>query len=427
LAVFQLHLSPYLRRIKEFTVNARFVVRRVAIVILIGFFATLAGSAARAELTAAPTTAPAGDEVQSLVAKLGDADFRIRRDASNRLREIGVAALPALKQAAEDGNPEVRSRAAQIVRTLEYHHVPGPPTHQNRTRISSVSLRIINGKQAIDLNDEGRQIRIVTKGSGIEMTVTGETDGHPATETYKADSPEQLKSENPEAFALYDRCSRRIGVEEAAGMPGNLILRGQGNIILVPQVQPMPFIRAGGDDLGALRDRLEQQMVNLKLAPDKKQQVEDAIDKVAQSMNFNAAAGGQADDRIAVYDKACDDLRKLLSDLNLPDPGDALPPPKGARLGVSVQPDIAAGGIAISHVVANSRADRIGLQSDDVIRKINGNDVEDVKQLRRLVTDHPKDLVLDITRDGREIRLQEKEEPESPPRRGEHGEDGKEK
>jgi len=46
-----------------------------------------------------------------------------------------------------------------------------------------------------------------------------------------------------------------------------------------------------------------------------------------------------------------------------------------------------------------------------VIRKINGSDIADVKQLRRLVTEHPKGLVLDITRDGRELRLQEKEEP----------------
>ena len=391
--------------------------RRVAIVTLIGLFATLVGSAGQAELADGPTTAPDSGEVQSLVSKLGDPDFRVRRDASNRLREIGAAALGALKQAAEDAaNPEVRSRAAQIVRTLEYRHVPGRPMHQNRTRFRSVNMRIINGQRAIDVNDEGRQIRIVTRADGIEMTVTGETDGHPSTETYKADSPEQLRSENPEAFALYDRCSRGIGVEEAGGMPGNLIIQGQGNIVLVP---PMPMIRGGADDLGALRDRLEQQMANIKLAPEKKQQVHEAIDKIAQSMNFNAAAGGQADDRIAAYDKACDDLRRLLSELNLPDPGEALPPPKGARLGVSVQPDITTGGIGVSHVVPNSRADRIGLQTDDVIRKINGKDVEDVKQLRRLVTEHSKGLVVDITRDGREIRLQEKEEPDSQRRHGE--------
>jgi hypothetical protein len=415
-----LQVSCLLPRINSFAVNARFVVRRVAIVILIGLILTLAGSAARAELTADPTTAPASGEVQSLVAKLGDADFRIRRDASNRLREIGVAALPALKQAADDANPEVRSRAAQIVRTLEYHHVPGRPMHQNRTRVRSVNMRIINGQRAIDVNDEGRQIRIVMKGDAVEMTVTGELDGHPATETYKAASPEQLKSENPEAFALYERFSRGIGIDEVGGMQGNLLLQGQGNLVLV---QPMPLIRAGADDLGALRDRVEQQMANIKLSPEQKQQVGDAIDKVAQSMNFNAAAGGQADDRIAVYDKACDDLRKMLRDLNLPDPGDALPPPKGARLGVSVQPDIATGGIGIAHVVPNSRADRIGLQNDDVIRKINGNEVQDIKQLRRLVTDHPKGLVLDITRDGRDLTLKEKEEPDSPQRHGEHGEE----
>ena len=385
--------------------------RRVFTVIFFYFGVTLVGVPSRADLTPAPTTAPASGEVESLVAQLGDADFRIRRDASNRLHEIGPSALPALKQASESGNPEVRSRAAQIIRSLEFHHVPGRPLRQNRTRVRSVNLRIINGQQTVDVNDEGRQIRITQNGQAIEITVKGEMDGRPATETYKAANPDQLKAENPEAFALFDRFGRGMGGDLNTGaMPGNIIIQGQGNLVLIPPMQPVPFVRAGGDDLGGLRDLLEQQMVNARLHPEQKQKVQDAIDKVSQSMDANAAAGGQSDEHIAAYDKACDELRKTLNDLNLPDPGDALPPPKGARLGISVQPDIVTGGVGISHVVPDSRADRIGLQNDDVIRKINGKDIDDVKQLRRLVTEHPKGLVLDITRDGREMRLQEKEE-----------------
>jgi len=388
-------------------------VRRVAIVVLLGLSSILLGSAAHAETSAGPTTAPALGEIESLVAKLGDADFRIRRDASNRLREIGAMALPALKRAADDdGNPEVRSRAAQIVRALEFRHVPGRPLQQNRSHVRISNMQIINGQRSLVVNDEGRQVKITQSGDAIEMTVTGELDGHPATETYKASNADQLKSDNPEAYALFDRCSRGVGLGmDKSGMGGNIILQGQGNLVLIPQMQPVPFVRAGGDDLAGLRDQLEQQMQNAHLLPAQKQRVHEAIDKVGQSMDFNAAAGGQSDERIAAYDKACDDLRKTLGDLNLPDPGDALPPPRGARLGISVQPDIATGGVGISHVVPNSRADRIGLQNDDVIRKINGSDIADVKQLRRLVTEHPKGLVLDITRDGRELRLQEKEEP----------------
>lgn len=378
--------------------------------ILIGLATFAFASTAEGQLLAAPTTAPATDEIDSLIAKLGDADFHVRRDASNRLRQLGAPALPALKRAAEDKNPEVRSRAAQIVHALEYHHVPGRPLHQNRSRARSINMRIINGQRAIDVNDEGRQIKIIQDGDGIEMTVTGELEGHPAIESYKAATPDELKSENPEAYALYERFARGIGSDfNGIGMPGNIILQGQGNLVLIPPMQPMPLLRAGGDDLGAVRDRLEQQMQNAKLPPDQKQRVHDAIDKVAQSMNLDVAAPGDpADERIGRYDKACDALRKTLSDLNLPDPGDALPPPKGARLGISVQPDFATGGVGISHVVPNSRADRIGLQSDDVIRKINGKDVGDVKELRRLVTEHAKGLTLDITRDGREMKLEEK-------------------
>jgi hypothetical protein len=378
--------------------------------ILIGLATFTFALTAQSALLATPTTAPATDEIGSLITRLGDADFHVRRDASNRLREIGVAALPELKRAAEDQNPEIRSRAAQIVHALEYRHVPGRPLHQNRTRTRSVNMRIVNGQRAIDVNDEGRRIKIIQSGDGIEMTVVGELAGRPATELYKAATPDQLKSENPEAYALYERWSRGIGSDfDGMGMPGNIILQGQGNLVLVPPMQPMPLLRAGGDDLGALRDRVEQQMQNAKLPPDQKQRVHDAIDNVLQSMNIGApAAGDAADERIGRYDKACDELRKTLSDLHLPDPGDALPPPKGARLGISVQPDFATGGVGISHVVPNSRADRIGLQSDDVIRRINGKEVGDVKELRRLVTEHARGLTLDIMRDGREMKLEEK-------------------
>jgi hypothetical protein len=360
-----------------------------------------------AQVSAHATTNPSADEISSLIPKLGDADFRIRRDASNRLREMGPVALPALKHAAESSNPEVRSRAAQIVHALEYHHVPGRPMHENRTRTRMATTRIINGQRIIDVNDEGRMIRIAQNDDGIEMTVTGELDGKPVTEKYLAATPEELQSANREAFALYERWSRGAGNDmDGLGIQGNVVIQGQGNVV----IQPLPFNGPVGDDLAGLKGRIDDDMAKARLSPEQQKRVQEAIAKVEATRQTAPAPGdaNQADERITEYDKACDELRKTFSELKLPDPGTDLPPPKSARLGISVETDPNSGSLAVSHIVPQSRADRIGLQLDDVIRKVNGKDVTEVKDLRNLVTEHAKGLVLDITRDGREMKLVEK-------------------
>jgi hypothetical protein len=351
------------------------------------------------------------DGLPALIARLSDPDFQVRREAATRLREMGPAALPALKEAAQGKDPEVRARAGEIVHVLEYQPVPGRPMHARYLRQRKSTTRIIDGRKSIDVDDEGRKITITEDDDGIKMTVVGETNGKPVTRTYTARNPEQLRSDNPEAFAVYQRCSGESGgVEDAAAIQGNVIVQ-QGNVIVLRQFQPAPvFFPRGGDDLNGLRDQLDQAMDKAKLPPLVRARVHNAVDRVEQTQGFNQVVGPAAeavDDQVAQYDKACDDLRKIVADNHLPDPGDALPPPKSSRLGVNVQPDPRSGSIVVKHVLPQSRADRIGLQDDDLVRKINGQDVQDVKDLRRLVTDHPKGLVVDVTRDGREMRLEE--------------------
>jgi hypothetical protein len=52
------------------------------------------------------------------VARLGDESYRIREEASSKLSELGAAALPSLKQAADSPDPEVRKRAEIALRQL---------------------------------------------------------------------------------------------------------------------------------------------------------------------------------------------------------------------------------------------------------------------------------------------------------------------
>jgi S1-C subfamily serine protease len=107
------------------------------------------------------------------------------------------------------------------------------------------------------------------------------------------------------------------------------------------------------------------------------------------------------------YTQQCDAFRKVLEAHKL-DPGELLPPPAKTRLGVS----IATNGVSLTvqRLAENSRAERIGLQAGDEIRKVNGKDVGTVAELRLLIGEKEKGMTLDITRDGRDMRLEEKDE-----------------
>jgi len=67
------------------------------------------------------------------------------------------------------------------------------------------------------------------------------------------------------------------------------------------------------------------------------------------------------------------------------------------------------GRLFVQRVGDNSRAARIGLQSGDVIVKVDGKEVASVGELRKLVSAKEKGLVVDVTRAGDELKLTEKE------------------
>ncbi len=63
------------------------------------------------------------EKVRSLIASLGHDDFSAREAATKALREIGAAAEPLLKEAAEGPDPEIRSRADGLLAEIK---PPGP-------------------------------------------------------------------------------------------------------------------------------------------------------------------------------------------------------------------------------------------------------------------------------------------------------------
>jgi uncharacterized repeat protein (TIGR01451 family) len=55
------------------------------------------------------------EEINQLIQDLGSLRFSVRQHASDRLKEIGVVALPAVQEAAYSADPEVRQRALRLI------------------------------------------------------------------------------------------------------------------------------------------------------------------------------------------------------------------------------------------------------------------------------------------------------------------------
>jgi hypothetical protein len=245
------------------------------------------------------------------------------------------------------------------------------------------------------------------------MTVSGFINGKPVTERYHAANPDALRRLSPDA---YDEWRNLESNSTAPGggvviqqMPNGqqIIIRGGGRVIF----NGGQLIDPSDDrDLLDLTENLQQQIADKKLSDAQRAQIMQGLQQVkaaddAQRQRIDPDQRKLQD----VYLKACDDLRKQLADVGLPDPGPLLPPPEGVRLGVVMdgESDPLTGGLMISVVTPGSRGQKIGLTAQDVVHAINGQAISTVRDLRAALMKNPR-LEVDITRDGQEMTLKEK-------------------
>jgi C-terminal processing protease CtpA/Prc len=190
----------------------------------------------------------------------------------------------------------------------------------------------------------------------------------------------------------------------------------------VVRVMP-PGVAGGGggadafdvdDDLGELRDLIERQMDDADMPEAKRREVVGILERMRAARAGHdplAADPARAHRQMDAFNRDADALRGRMKDLQLPDPGDALPPGPDARLGIEVVED-AEEGVTVLHVIPGARAARLGVEPLDVITRVNGMAVTDARDVRRAVTDAKPPLVIEVTRDGEPVKLEEKvEEP----------------
>ena len=382
----------------------------------------------------APALTPPGtttDDIASLVRQLGDADFRVREEATRRLRAVGKPAMPALREALGSDDPEVCSRADSLLRQIEKPRIPqGWFRNFNGWRRRDV-LR--TGTRIIEVLEGDRRAQVVEGPAGIEITVSGVDDGQSVYVSLRARDADDLRRQDADAYAVYERL---VGARPNVNIRGRRLLV-PGAPVPLPEPVPMPvpgrrpaarllplapeggLLRPPADDLAALEDRIRQQMEGAGVAAAERQAVMEAL-----RMLRDIQARGQLlppedlEAQVRKYNDLSDALRKKLEELKLPGPGDALPPPARARLGVSVSPDSlppeanGVGGVTVTMVIPGSRGEKLGLRAGDQIRRVNDNRVDDATTLRRVLTETKEPLVVVVKRPGEAavITLREKAE-----------------
>ena len=355
---------------------------------------------------------PADGEIAKLVLQLGDADFGTREAASRRLGEIGKPALDALKEAADGADAEIRTRATALVRRIEKRALPGGPLGRDAAPAGVRHMRVSvnNGVKNIVAQEQDREFVIDEGPDGIEVTVTAVENGQSVTEVYRAKTAAELKETEPDAFAVYERFG--------AGPAGAWALVGGAGVALEVRDGGMIFDNGIGrlrDDLDELRERLDKQMRDSRVAAQQARDVLRHLDRLQQFRWGAAELPADQDARIQEYFRASDALRKKLADLKLDAADDVLPPPPNQRLGVQLNlvPDPLTGEVTrllIQTVVADSRAARIGLKGGDVVLKINDNPVRSTKDIRDVLAQSKGPLVVEVRRADKALKLTEKTE-----------------
>lgn len=254
----------------------------------------------------APTTRPVDEKVLALIEKLGDGDPTVREEATKKLQEMGKAVLANLQEAAQSDDPEVRSRARGLIRKAERRLPPAAPARDARFGRSSVRMSSTNGERTVDADDNGYRVKIRQGPAGIKLDVTGVEDGKEVTESYSAKDADELKKENPEAFALYDKYNNGnagFGIHHVAqiqikvgGMPPGVVGLDQGAVF------------------DALRMKIEAQLDQANMPAEQKKAILDRLDQHRQQIQPPALTPLEEDRK-----KAIDDLKEPLVEKGSPE------------------------------------------------------------------------------------------------------------
>jgi len=306
-------------------------------------------------------------KVGDLIRDLGAEEYSVRERAEGELRKMGDAAIPALREALEDKDPERALRAHRVLEDLEKKGQRSDQEGRSRSRTWTA------------YRDFGRGITFEVHPDGkVELTVreSGGDSGKKETRTYRADSLDDFKKKYPELASRYD-------VDN-----------------LVPK-QKWSFFDDSKDPWEAWKKRFGKDWFWDK----------DALDKFSlpwSPFGFDAPGHWVLDPL-----KRFEEFRKVA-----PSPqGETREQASGKpQLGIVVERVSSAlsdqlglgsdEGLIISDVKPSSAAQRAGLRKHDILLKVNGKSLTGPDELRREVEAGLKNgMELEILRRGKRETL----------------------
>lgn len=283
-----------------------------------------------------PATQPS--EIDTLIHQLGDENYTARRSAIRRLREIGKPAVPALQEALKSDDPEIHFRADELIEEFQRPPIPvdtpQPPVAGNGG-FYQITYREQehDGIRIVDATEGGRSIHIERYPTGVIMTISGQIAGRPATRTYRFHELADLRRANPQAYVVYMayiqndnklQTGMQVHVQAGGGFIRIVPGMGQGGMPIVPLPPMIMRVPARNDQLDRLEQRLLDQMRQQQIPPAQQdkvtgllRQMKAARPAVIEPLRIN--------EQFKEFNRLSDELRNLLQELKLPDPGPALP------------------------------------------------------------------------------------------------------
>ena len=359
--------------------------------------------------------------IEQQLQQLGSDRFRVRSQAERALRSLGEAALPRLREVAEnDGDAEAQWRARRLIRQIESGEESGLEQRDLvlerrggvdrmpfdgmpedlRERLEEmlgrldmgVSPGLLGGGLHADLQDRiramqdrawpgigkglapmaGRGMSMKMDGNGVRVEVTEkDEDGKDQQKVYEAPDLESFREKYP-------------GVLEDREVGG---LHGFGAGAAMPDLESLlqGLSRRGSGDEAKKRDESKKGDESKKL-------------RSRRALGRDSSAG--------------DAVAPVL-------------PPEGQRLGVLVRPEIPAAvveylaidhGLMVEEVQADTLAAALGLQANDIVIKIANRTIGATADVREALgaIDAGSEVAVTVLRCGKELVLRATKPADSP-------------
>ncbi len=279
----------------------------------------------------APTFAQRQEATQKLQAMGKTAFPALQKAAQSAAREVAARAITILKQHMDNGNQQTKAAAKKVLQHLSQStegraaqmakealrpkpapsqpRIPGgniqimqginpamlPAQIQINGQIIAgnkhrISIRVANGTKDIDVEENGRAIKIHEGAKGdIQIEISEKKNGKKQTKKYKANNVAELKKKHPEAHKIYEQYAKGQGAFQ--------IRLQAGGMQIIPPNGPNKQVELHQKHIQKMIDNLKKQIEQNKGNQQHLQRMIDHLKKQQQQMEQTKKAADKPADK----------------------------------------------------------------------------------------------------------------------------------